>query len=78
MIEVQIRRPCSQSTVFAEIDKGQVPSWWRQGIPVVWMCLECGASGSEAGKPPHNAVTEWMPLSEAVRLAHIEEAKGEE
>ena len=66
MIEVQIRRSCKRP----ELN-------WFSGY---WECSDCGAysPASKADDLQHRSVTEWMPLAEAVRLAHIEEAKGEE
>lgn len=67
--EIQVRRPCTQPN----------PRLWVGK----WECPECGAyvdaefiSGAMRGTINHRPVTEWMPLADAIRQAHVEEAKA--
>jgi uncharacterized protein (UPF0212 family) len=66
MIEVQIRRPCSEKLTFTDLASGYQ------------ICAECGGVGGSLFSPiKHALVTEWVSFAEAERLAHSEEAKGE-
>lgn len=69
MIEVQIRRPCSERAkpVF---------------VGIHWHCPDCGASSPSeymTGKMTlpiaHRPIIEWLPLERAVQLAHEEAAR---
>jgi len=61
MIEVQIRRPCSKSMV-------------RYGNSGFWHCRECGNQGVEPDreKHSHKPVYEWLPMEQAIQMAHSE------